>query len=120
MRDITDQQDIRLLVETFYSKALIDPVIGPVFKAANFSLEAHIPVMVSFWETILLDVISYQGNPMRKHIELNQEVPLYPEHFEQWMNIWKGVIKAHFEGPVAEKAMFRAGSIAQIMQSKIR
>jgi hemoglobin len=120
MRDIKDSNDIRLLVDAFYSNALIDPVIGPVFKAADFSLERHIPVMVTFWETILLDVVTYKGNPMLKHIALNKEVPLHPEHFDQWMKIWTATISANFKGPVAENAISRASSIGQLMHYKIK
>lgn len=119
-RDIKDSNDIRFLVDTFYSNALTDPVIGPVFKAADFSLERHIPVMVTFWETILLDVVTYKGNPMLKHIALNKEVPLHAEHFEQWMKIWEATISADFEGPIADNAISRASSIGQLMQYKIK
>ncbi|WP_316820924.1 group III truncated hemoglobin [Pedobacter gandavensis] len=118
--DIQDQKDIRFLVIEFYNQALTDEVIGPVFKAANFSLDAHIPVMVRFWETILLDVVTYKGNPMLKHIALNHEVPLHAEHFERWMKIWEETIRAHYEGPVADQAISRASSIGQLMQYKIK
>lgn len=119
-RDIQNQEDIRFLVIEFYNRALSDAVIGPVFKAANFSLEAHIPVMVTFWETILLDVVTYKGNPMLKHIALNKEVPLHGEHFERWMKIWEETIRTNFEGPVSDQAVSRATSIAQLMQYKIK
>ncbi|HMI01978.1 MAG TPA: group III truncated hemoglobin [Pedobacter sp.] len=120
MRDIADKKDIELLVENFYKQALNDEKIGPLFKKAEFVLEIHIPTMVSFWETILFDVITYRGNPMLKHIELNKTVPLMSAHFEQWMNIWKKTVRMNFEGPLAEKAILRAGSIAQLMQYKIQ
>jgi hemoglobin len=120
MRDIADKKDIQLLVENFYNQALNDEKIGPLFGQAGFVLESHVPTMVSFWETILFDVINYSGNPMLKHIELNKTVPLMPEHFEQWMNIWKNTVKNNFEGPLAEKAIVRADAIAHLMQHKIK
>lgn len=120
MEDIRNKQDIQYLVETFYKKALADTLIGPVFKSADFVLESHIPVMVSFWETILFDVITYKGNPMLKHLELNQSVPLYPSHFERWMKIWITTVNEKFNGPLAEKAIIRAKSIAQLMEYKIK
>ena len=119
MEDIKDREDIQYLVQTFYDTALADPLIGPVFKAANFDLEEHLPVMVSFWETILFDVITYSGNPMLKHLELNRSVPLNPVHFERWMKIWEETINDKFEGPLAQKAIARARSIAQLMEYKI-
>lgn len=120
MNDIDRKEDIHYLVKTFYNSALTDPLIGPIFKAANFDLESHIPVMVSFWETILFDVITYQGNPMLKHLDLNRSVPLHPEHFERWMTIWKETINNKFSGPLAEKAIIRAMSIGQLMEYKIK
>lgn len=120
MEDIQHKQDIQYLVETFYQKALNDAIIGPLFKAADFELEKHIPVMVSFWETILFDVITYQGNPMLKHLELNQTVALYANHFERWMSIWIETVSDKFKGPLADKAVIRARSIAQLMEYKIK
>lgn len=120
MRDIENTQDIQFLVENFYSQVLNDPQIGPLFRAANFDLDSHIPMMVSFWETILFDVITYQGNPMLKHIALNRIVPLQDTDFTQWMNLWKTTVLKHFEGPKAEKAIVRATSIAHLMQHKIK
>lgn len=120
MEDIQNKADIKYLVETFYSTALADPHIGPVFKDAGFVLESHIPVMVSFWETILFDVITYKGNPMLKHLALNLTVPLLPEHFERWMAIWTTTVNSRYCGPLAEKAVIRARSIAQLMEYKIK
>lgn len=119
MRDIENRQDIQYLVESFYQKALKDELIGPIFKAANFSLDAHIPVMITFWETILLDVVTYKGNPMLKHLALDKSVPLEPEHFERWMNIWIETVSQKFEGTKAQQAIIRADSIAKLMQFKI-
>ncbi|MFA4869079.1 MAG: group III truncated hemoglobin [Pedobacter sp.] len=120
MKDIAHREDIQFLVNTFYKTALADSLIGPVFTAAKFDLESHIPTMVSFWETILFDVITYQGNPMLKHLDLNRSVPLLPAHFERWMEIWKTTINNNFEGPLAEKAIIRATSIGQLMEYKIK
>ncbi|PTS93540.1 sec-independent protein translocase TatC [Pedobacter sp. HMWF019] len=119
MKDIEKKEDLELLVNAFYTKALEDEVIGPVFKAANFSLMQHIPVMVSFWETILFDVHTYNGNPMLKHIQINQLIPLKPEHFQCWLALWEEVLKTHFTGARVEEALKRAASIAQMMQIKI-
>ncbi|WP_316789063.1 group III truncated hemoglobin [Pedobacter frigoris] len=119
MRDIQNREDIQYLVETFYQKALKDELIGPVFNAANFSLEAHVPVMVTFWETILLDVVTYKGNPMLKHITLDKTVPLEPEHFDRWMSIWTMTVTDKFNGLNAQQAVNRADSIAKLMRFKI-
>lgn len=120
MKDIENRADIQYLVETFYNHALKDEIIGPVFKAANFKLDEHIPVMITFWETILMDVVTYKGNPMLKHLELNKTVPLLPSHFERWMHIWKITVSEAFTGIVAQQAIKRAEGIADLMQHKIK
>ncbi len=84
MEDIKNKQDIELLVNEFYKKVIADPFIGPFFtKVAHFSWDIQIPIMVSFWETILLGTTTYKGNPMIKHIELNKLSPLKQSHFER-------------------------------------
>ncbi len=120
MADITTKQDIQILVDTFYKKVVTDPVIGHFFtEVAHFSWEAHIPIMVSFWESILLPPGTYTGNPMVKHIELNKQSPLQQPHFDEWMKLWKETVHELFSGETADMAITRATSIAAIMQHKI-
>ncbi len=120
MRDIENSGDIKYLVETFYSKALKDELIGPVFKAVHFSLEQHIPIMINFWETILLDIVTYRGNPMVKHLEMNKILPLESKHFDRWNKIWKETVTASFNGLTAQQAINRAEGIADLIQHKIK
>ncbi|MES2455898.1 MAG: group III truncated hemoglobin [Bacteroidota bacterium] len=117
--DITNKADITLLVEAFYQTVMEDDLLKGIFIKAKFDLETHIPVMVSFWQTVLLHENQYHGNPMIKHIELNQLVPLKGEHFSRWLQIWENTIHKNFNGPVADDAVKRASTIAQIMQNKI-
>ncbi len=120
MKDIENKQDIELLISQFYKKVIADPFIGPFFtKVVHFSWDVHIPIMVSFWETILLGKITYKGNPMIKHIELNKLSPLEPSHFKRWLTLWEETINKNFSGQKAAEAITRAGTIAQIMQNKI-
>jgi hypothetical protein len=47
--------DCERLVRAFYGRALTDPTIGFIFTdVAHLDLEAHVPEITSFWETILL------------------------------------------------------------------
>ena len=60
--DITDAESIRLLVTKFYSRAFRDELLGSVFvDVAPMDLDAHLPVMVEFWSTVLLGARSYRG-----------------------------------------------------------
>ncbi len=119
-KDIENTEDITLLVNTFYTKVIDDATIGYIFKTvANFSFERHIPIMISFWNTLLFGVAGYKGNPMLKHIELNKAIPLNPEHFKQWLYLWEQTVSEIFEGKNANEAIEKAKNIAALMQYKI-
>lgn len=120
MNDLKTKDDIRQLVEAFYAKAKKDGLIAHFFnEVVVFEWEEHIPMVVSFWEKILLGNGNYQGNPMTKHIALNQLSPIKKVHFERWLEIWGNTINELFEGEKAEEAKERAKSIAAIMQFKL-
>ena len=120
IKDISNREDIRFLVETFYGRVIPDPIIGHFFTSVvAVDWELHIPVIVDFWEQVLLGGNAYQGNPMDKHFALNKKSPLKPEHFHQWLMIWKKTIEENFSGPVADEALSRATTISGIMEHKI-
>ena len=119
-KDIENRQDIETVVDAFYRKVVVDNTIGFFFTdVVQLSWEKHIPIMYSFWETILLDNITYKGNPMVKHIELNRLEALTKEHFTRWLFLWKETINEHFIGPMSKKAISKAEQMAALMLYKI-
>ncbi len=119
-KDIVNENDIKFLVEAFYRKVLENNLISHFFKdPSNFSFETHLPIMIEFWKTLLLNTNSYHGNPMIKHVNLNSKTPIDKEHFSQWLILWEQTVSDLFEGEVANTAISKAKSIAQIMQIKL-
>jgi hemoglobin len=54
--DISCRADIEKLIILFYEKVKKDSTIGFIFTdVIPINWEHHIPVIVDFWETILLD-----------------------------------------------------------------
>lgn len=120
MKDIENVNDIEFLVDEFYQKVIIDELLGRFFTiVVNFEWEVHIPIMVSFWETVLLGKASYKGNPMNKHIELDKLSKLEPVHFERWLELWKSTVNENFIGEKAAEAIVKAETIAKLMQTKL-
>jgi hemoglobin len=112
---------IELLINAFYSKVKQDELLGPIFNdAQNFSWETHIPVMIDFWETLLLGTDSYRGNAMRKHMDLHRRSPLTTEHFDQWKKLFYETLEEIFEGPGVIEARKRVESIGGLMQYKLQ
>ena len=119
--DIATTDDIKVMVDTFYKKVLADELIGPIFNdVAKLDWDKHMPIMYSFWGSMLLGTMTYHSNPMTKHIALDKLFPLTKEHFDRWLEIWQQNLNEHFDGPVKEQASMRAANIASVMEYKVR
>ncbi len=111
--DIATRDDCARLTRAFYAKAMDDHLIGFIFTdIAKLDLEAHLPVITSFWETILLGAQSYRGGAFAKHAQLHAKAPLQAGHFNRWLVLWKTTVDELFEGPVAEQAKAHAERVA--------
>lgn len=113
LTDITSRDDVERLVRAFYTKALSDPIIGFIFTdVAHLDVEAHVPEITSFWETVLLGAKSYSGGAFRPHAELHAKVHLREGHFERWLQLWFGTVDEMFKGEVAGQAKVHALRVA--------
>lgn len=120
MTDIKFREDIDLLVEAFYRKIMVDPTIGHIFTdVVQLQLEAHLPIICDFWESILLSNPIYRGNPMLKHLELAEKTALTQMHFEVWLGQWEQTVRELHSGEKADLAVQRAQDIGRLMQYKI-
>ena len=119
-RDIESRADCERLVRVFYGRALQDPIIGFLFvDVAKLDLEAHVPRITSFWETILLGAQSYGGGAFRPHAALHMKAPLRRAHFEQWLNLWSGTVDELFAGERAELAKAHAVRVARAFHQRL-
>ena len=119
--DISTQEDIQLLVNNFYDKVRLNPVIGYIFdEIAHVNWEKHLPIMYSFWGSILLSEHSYSGNPMVKHVALSRLVDLTEREFDEWRRLFNQTIDELFEGEKADVAKTRAENIARMMLYKVQ
>ncbi|HET6993366.1 MAG TPA: group III truncated hemoglobin [Chitinophagaceae bacterium] len=121
MKDVTSREDVELLVRSFYTKVRKNETLGYIFdEVIRIDWEYHIPILVDFWETILLDTTSYRRNAMAEHFKVNEKVRLEPMHFSIWLDLFDQTIDELFRGEKAELAKKRAHSIAQLMQLKMQ
>jgi len=120
MKDINSREDIELLVKEFYQKVRKNEELGYIFDdVIKIDWDHHIPILVDFWETILLNVTSYRRNAMGIHFEINQKIKLEPLHFSTWLSLFDATIDQYFRGEKASLAKKRAHSIADLMQFKM-
>lgn len=111
--DISKREDVVRLVDTFYEKVKTDSLLGPVFSHLNW--EHHLPIMYSFWSSMLLGEQSYRGNPLQRHLTL----PIEREHFSRWLELFEETVDNHFEGEMATEAKMRAHAIAGVFQYRL-
>jgi hemoglobin len=111
--DILTEEDITLLINSFYSKVRKDEQLASHFAQVDW--EHHTPLIIGFWRMILLGEQGYKGNPLAKHLHMQ----LKKEDFNRWLFHFTNTVNEHFTGEKAEEAKQRAESIAGIFMFKM-
>jgi hemoglobin len=114
--DIANLQDIKTLVDHFYTKIRENELLGPIFNGViGDNWAAHLTKMYGFWQTLLLDTPAYSGSPFLKHAKL----PIAKEHFDRWMELFNETVDEHFSGAKADEAKWRAARMSEMFQYKL-
>jgi len=80
MPDILNESDVKLLVDSFYTKVQTDALLNPIFAdVAKVDWAQHLPKMYAFWNSMVLGLPGYAGRPFPLHAVL----PVGREHFER-------------------------------------
>jgi hemoglobin len=120
MQDLGGRGDIEVLVRDFYTRAFADPLLGPIFRdVARMDLDAHLPVMCDFWQTVLFRAGLYRRNALRVHAHLHTLSPLSSEHFARWLALWTATVDDSFAGEKAELAKIQAARIAHSISRRL-
>jgi hemoglobin len=118
--DISTRDDCERLVRAFYGRALTDEIIGWLFTdVAKLDLEAHVPRITAFWETVLLGAQSYTGGAFRPHALLHARAGLRGGHFTRWLALWSQTVDELFAGPIAELAKAHATRVATAFHDRL-
>ncbi len=115
-KELSNLEDIKLLVNTFYSTVQKDELIGSIFNDKIGGLwPEHLAKMYRFWQTILLEEHTYSGSPFPPH----KHLPIDQTHFDRWMEIWTATVDTLFTGKIADEAKARAANMAFMFNYKI-
>tara|TARA_R110002050_G_scaffold221441_1_gene357304 strand:+ start:102761 stop:103135 length:375 start_codon:yes stop_codon:yes gene_type:complete len=118
-KDITNREDIILMVQTFYDYVQQDPALDHMFNGvAKLDWEKHLPKMHDFWEAIIFKKPGYNGNPMMVHKMLHGQYKFEKSMFITWLELFNKTVDELFEGDHAREAKTRALSIATMIQMK--
>lgn len=69
------EQEIALLVNTFYARVTQDSLIGPIFDRHIQDWPAHLNKMVDFWSSTLRGTARFRGMPMGHAQSLGRHHP---------------------------------------------
>ena len=110
-KDITCNNDIKLIVDLFYSKIRKDSLLKDVFnQSIQDGWPRHLERMYSFWETVLLFKKSYYKNPLIPHAKLTVD----SDHFKRWLSLFFETVDGLFVGEKAEKSKWQACRMAEM------
>ncbi|CAN5129794.1 group III truncated hemoglobin [soil metagenome] len=109
MKELKNDEDVKVLVHAFYDKVQHDERLGYIFNEfADVDWDHHLPRMVDFWSNLLFQTKRYYGRPFRQHLPL----PILKDDFNRWLSLFKDTVDEHFEGQKAEHAKEMASKIA--------
>jgi hemoglobin len=119
--DIESREDCEGRVRAFYGRAMTDEIIGFIFTdVAKLDLEAHVPRITSFWETVLLGARTYNDSAFEPHAALHQKVTLRAGHFERWLALWGDTVDELFAGDRAVAAKAHAMRVAHAFHGRLQ
>lgn len=72
------------LVDTFYGRVRLDPLLAPVFARVE-NWDEHRAKLRAFWSSVVLMSGRYHGQPMQAHFPLTLEL----RHFDRWLALFE-------------------------------
>ena len=112
------EESLRLLVERFYARVRLDPLIGPVFDKAIGDWPEHLDKLQAFWSSVMLTSGRYKGRPLPAHIKHAAEID--HRSFERWLALWKETTDAMLDAASAAALQDKAARIAESLQLGIQ
>ncbi|MBA3538056.1 MAG: DUF1971 domain-containing protein [Deltaproteobacteria bacterium] len=111
-----DLDDAQLggLVDTFYARVRLDPLIGDVFNRAVADWGEHLETLTRFWSSVMLGSGRYKGNPVAQHLKHVRE--LTPPMFERWLELWSETTTAVCSPANASALQAKARRIGESLQ----
>jgi len=115
-QDILTIENVKQLINLFYSKIRADKLLGPIFnERIQNRWPEHLEKIYRFWQTVLLGEHTYFGTPFPPHAQL----PVGHEHFLKWMELFNPTVDELFTGEKAAAAKWRAAEMAEMFEMKI-
>lgn len=83
--ELCTEDEITLLVHSFYDRVRVDPLLGPIFAERIANWDLHLAKMVDFWSSALRGTARFRGTPMPKHVAIPN---LSAQLFRRWLRLF--------------------------------
>jgi hemoglobin len=109
------EHSIERLVDEFYKRVRLDPILAPIFARAIASGDwgPHLSTMQKFWSSVMLTSGRYKGNPVAKHFQL---AGIEPPLFDHWLALFAQTCRELFIEEVANAFVVKAERIAESLK----
>lgn len=113
-----NKDNIAKLMEIFYTKVQKDKELGIIFNTAigtsKEAWEEHKAKIGNFWSGLLLGEGDYNGQPLKKHLDL----PYFKQElFEVWLKLFEESLKTLYNEELQLVILQRAQMIASHFQN---
>jgi hemoglobin len=105
------EDDLKRVVEAFYTRVRADPLLGPVFGGAIHDWPGHLDNLQAFWSSVMLTSGRYKGQPMVAHAR--HEAAITPEAFARWLELWRATTGELVAPEAAAALQDKAARIAE-------
>jgi hemoglobin len=108
------EENIRRLVDAFYARVRVDPVLGPIFEhAIPGDWQPHLEKMYAFWSSVMLTSGRYKGNPVVKHMVIPG---MTPDLFSHWLQLFDVACREQFDERIGAAFRGKAERIAESLK----
>lgn len=100
-----NEENLKLLMTSFYKKALLDEELGHFFihelgeDITSEEWVEHIELLVDFWMSKLLNQGDYEGNFVGMHVHIPY---IKREDFTKWLELFSQTVDTIYTPKVAE------------------
>jgi len=117
-----NEDNIELLVRTFYPQVLNDAVLAPFFieklgdDIHSQKWEEHLLLLTDFWQFVALGFDKYNGNPLQPHLHIEG---LSHSAFSSWLTLFHHTIDQIYTPETGEYFKQKSTNIAENFMRKL-
>jgi hemoglobin len=115
-QDISEAS-LKEVVDAFYAKVRLDPLLGPVFNGAIGDWPEHLEKLQAFWSSVMLTSGRYKGRPVPAHVRHAGQIDR--ASFARWLRIWGDTTEELLIPAAASAMQAKAAQIAESLSLAI-